>query len=134
MNAQYHINFINAYIYVMICSRSLFSITLPSSAQCPSTRFVKITHYIAEEIGIGRDITIQALRFATTSTLCACEFIGITFKSEAIVKSTNHRFRDIELTRRLTTHTSTLSISCLSLVEKRARLLLSCNPILLSLL
>ena len=42
LNAQYHINNINAHICVMIWSRSYYSITLLSSVQRPSTRFVKI--------------------------------------------------------------------------------------------
>ena len=42
LNTQYHINNINAHIFVMIWSRSYYSITLLSSVQRPSTRFVKI--------------------------------------------------------------------------------------------
>ena len=43
LDAQYHINNINAHIYVMIWSRSYYSITLLSSVQRPSSRFGKIT-------------------------------------------------------------------------------------------
>ena len=43
LDAQYHINNINGHIYVMIWSRSYYSITLLSSMQRPSSRFVKIT-------------------------------------------------------------------------------------------
>ena len=42
LNAQYHINNINAYICVMIWSHSYYSITLLSSMQRPSSRFVNI--------------------------------------------------------------------------------------------